>query len=92
MTVVQIEKPEGVNLADLFAELRSWFDVNHCGPLLFATAGAVMNKDRFNIKFADEGQAQLFASSFAKYGPSLRSIGGEQREARNSTAVGRRAR
>jgi predicted alpha/beta hydrolase family esterase len=35
MTVVQIEKPEDANLADWFAELRSWFDVNDCSPLLF---------------------------------------------------------
>ena len=28
MTVVQIEKPEDTNLADWFAELRLWFDVN----------------------------------------------------------------
>jgi hypothetical protein len=78
MTVVQIEKPENANLADWFAELRSWFDVNDCSPLLFAKAATVMNRDRFNIKFADDGQAQLFSSSFAKYGPSIRTaIGGE---------------
>ena len=78
MTVVQIEKHDDVNLADWFAELRSWFDVNDCSPLLFAKAGTVMHRDRFNIKFADPGQAQLFRSSFAKYGPSTRSaIGGE---------------
>jgi len=73
MTVVQIEKPENANLADWFAELRSWFDVNDCSPLLFAKAGTELNRDRFNIKFADDGQAQLFSSSFAKYGPSIRS-------------------
>ena len=86
MTVVQIEKPENANLADWFAELRSWFDVNDCSPLLFAKAGTVMNRDRFNIKFADEGQAQLFSSSFAKYGPSIRSaIGGEPVESRSNS-------
>lgn len=78
MTVVQIEKPEDANLADWFAELRSWFDVNDCSPLLFAKAGTAMNRDRFNIKFADDVQAHLFTSSFAKYGPSIRSIGGDQ--------------
>jgi hypothetical protein len=78
MTVVQIEKPEDANLADWFAELRSWFDVNDCSPLLFAKAGTATNKDCFNIKFANEGQAQLFSSTFAKYGPSIRSpIGAE---------------
>lgn len=64
MTVVQIEKPEDANLADWFAELRSWFDVNDCSPLLFAKAGTVMKRDRFNIKFADDAQAHLFTSSF----------------------------
>jgi hypothetical protein len=78
MTVVQIEKPEDANLADWFAELRSWFDVNHCSPLLFAKAEPVMNKDRFTIKFADEVHAHLFTASFAKYGPSIRNaIDGE---------------
>jgi hypothetical protein len=86
MTVVQIDKPENANLADWFAELRAWFDVNDCSPLLFAKAGTVMNRDRFNIKFADDVQAHLFTSSFAKYGPSLRSIGEEQSEAKDSTA------
>ena len=84
-TVVQIEKPEDANLADWFAELRSWFDVNDCSPLLFAKAGTVMNRDRFNIKFSDDVQAHLFTSSFAKYGPSIRSIGGEQTGVRRSS-------
>ena len=87
MTVVQIEKPEDVKLADWFAELRSWFDVNNCSPLLFAKAGTVMNRDRFNIKFADDAQAHLFTASFAKYGPSLRSIGREQTEAEDDMAL-----
>ena len=72
MTVVQIEKPENANLADWFAELRSWFDVNDCSPLLFAKAGTELNRDRFNIKFADDAQAHLFTSSFAKYCSSIR--------------------
>jgi hypothetical protein len=84
MTVVQIEKPEGVKLADWFAELRSWFDVNNCSPLLFAKARTVTNRDRFNIKFADDAQAHLFTSSFAKYGPSLRSIVREHTEVEDS--------
>jgi hypothetical protein len=77
MTVVQIEKTEDANLADWFAELRLWFDVNSCSPLLFAKAEKVMN---FNIKFADDAQAHLFTSRFAKYSPSLRSIGGEVKD------------
>jgi hypothetical protein len=87
MTVVQIEKPEDTNLADWFAELRLWFDVNACSPLLFAKAETVMNRDRFNIKFGDDAQAHLFTSSFAKYGPSLRSSGGEQSEVKDSAAL-----
>ena len=41
--------------------------------LLLAKAERVINRDRFDIKFADDAQAQLFSSSFAKYGPSIRS-------------------
>jgi hypothetical protein len=80
MTVVQIEKPRDTNLADWFAELRSWFDVNDCNPLLFAKAETVMNRDRFNIKFADDAQAHLFTSSFEKYGSSIRRPDGELSE------------
>ena len=72
MMVVQIERPEDTKLADWFAELRSWFDNNDCSPVLFTEAGRVMNRERFNIKFANELHAQLFASTFAKYGPSIR--------------------
>jgi hypothetical protein len=67
MTTVQVEKPEDTKLADWFAELRLWFDNNDCNPLLFTEAGG-----RFNIKFTDDVHAQLFATSFAKYGPSIR--------------------
>ena len=84
MTVVQIEKPEDVKLADWFAELRSWFDVSNCSPLLFAKARTVMDRDRFNIKFADDAQAHLFTASFAT---SIRSIGREQTEAEDSMAL-----
>jgi hypothetical protein len=44
-----------------------------------------MNRDRFNIKFADDVQAHSFTSSFAKYGPSIRSIGGEQTGVKRSS-------
>jgi hypothetical protein len=88
MTVVQIEKPEDEDLADWFAELRSWFDINACSPLLFVKAGTIMNRDRFNIKFANDVQAHLFTSSFAKYGPSIRSaIGGDQVGVKDSAAL-----
>ena len=67
MMIVQVERPENTKLADWFAELRLWFDTNDCSPKLFTEAGGL-----FNIKFADDAHAQLFASNFAKYGPSIR--------------------
>jgi len=67
MTTVQVERPENTKLADWFAELRLWFDNNDCNPMLFTEVGG-----RFHIQFADDAHAQLFASSFAKYGPSIR--------------------
>jgi hypothetical protein len=67
MTTVQVERPDDTKLADWFAELRLWFDNNDCNPILFTEVGG-----RFNIQFADYAHAQLFASSFAKYGPSIR--------------------
>jgi hypothetical protein len=67
MTTVQVERPDDTKLADWFAELRLWFDNNDCNPILFTEVGG-----RFNIQFADYAYAQLFASSFAKYGPSIR--------------------
>ena len=67
MTTVQVERPEDTKLADWFAELRLWFDNNDCNPILFTEVAG-----RFNIKFADGVHAQLFATTFAKYGPSIR--------------------
>lgn len=81
MIVVRIEKPGNTTLADWFVELRSWFDNNECTPILFSQAGEVMNRVLFNITFADHAQAQLFASKFSKYGPSIvRSMSGEAGE------------
>jgi hypothetical protein len=67
MTTVQVKRPEDTKLADWFAELRLWFDNNDCNPILFTEVAG-----RFNIKFADDVHAQLFATTFAKYGPSIR--------------------
>jgi hypothetical protein len=67
MTTVQVERPEDTKLADWFAELRLWFDSNDCNPILFTEVGG-----RFNIKFAEGAYAQLFATTFAKYGTSIR--------------------
>jgi hypothetical protein len=67
MTTVQVERPEDTKLADWFAELRLWFDNNDCAPILFTDVGGC-----FNIRFADDAQARLFATSFSKYGPSIR--------------------
>jgi hypothetical protein len=67
MTTVQVERPEDRKLADWFAELRLWFDNNDCNPILFTEVGG-----RFNIKFADDAHARQFATTFAKYGPSIR--------------------
>jgi hypothetical protein len=67
MTTVQVERPEDTKLADWFAELRLWFDNNDCNPIRFTEVTG-----RFNIKFADDAHAQLFATTFAKYGPSIR--------------------
>jgi hypothetical protein len=67
MTLVQVVKPEDTKLADWFAELRLWFDSNDCNPVLFTEEGGC-----FNIKFADDAHAQLFSSTFAKCGPSIR--------------------
>jgi hypothetical protein len=71
MTVVQIEKPGDTKLADWFAELRLWFDNNDCRPILFTQVGGVINKSRFNIRFADYDHARLFVSSFARYGSTI---------------------
>jgi hypothetical protein len=62
MTTVQVKRPEDTKLADWFAELRLWFDNNDCNPILFTEVAG-----RFNIKFADDVHAQLFATTFAKF-------------------------
>jgi hypothetical protein len=67
MTTVQVERPEDTKLADWFAELRLWFDNHDCNPILFTEVAGL-----FNIKFAEDADAQLFATTFAKYSPSIR--------------------
>ena len=85
MTTVQVERPEDTKLADWFAELRLWFDNNDCNPILFTEVEGVKNRSGFNIKFADDVQAHLFASTFAKYKPTiLRLIGGQPSEAKKN--------
>jgi hypothetical protein len=46
-----------------------------------------MDRDLFNIKFAEDAQAHLFTASFAKYGPSIRSLSREQTEAEDSMVL-----
>ena len=72
MVIVEIEKSGDVTLGKWFSELRSWFDVNHCQPTLLNQSETVMDKIIFNITFSDEAKAQLFASTFARYAPSIR--------------------
>ena len=67
MTTVQVDRPEDTKLADWFAELRLWFDNHDCNPILFTEMAG-----RFNIKFVEDAHAQLFATTFAKYCPSIR--------------------
>ena len=74
MMVIQIEKPANITLAAWFAELRSWFDENNCQLAFFASAGRVIDKYIFNVTFAENTQAHLFASKFTKYAPSIRRI------------------
>jgi len=72
MVIVEIEKSGDITLGKWFSELRSWFDHNHCQPTLFNQSERVIDKIIFNIIFSDENQAQLFASTFARYAPSIR--------------------
>ena len=72
MMVVRIEKPENTMLAVWFAELRSWFDENHCQPTIFAESGRKTDKLLFNVTFADNTHARLFVSAFTKYATSIR--------------------
>ena len=74
MMVVQIEKPANMTLAAWFAELRSWFDENNRQLAFFASAGRVIDIFIFNVTFAENTQAHLFASKFTKYAPSIRRI------------------
>ena len=72
MMVVQLEKPGNVTLAVWFAELRSWFDENNCQPTNFSESGRKIDTLLFNVIFADNTHARLFASAFTKYAPSIR--------------------
>src|SRR2546423_4735091 len=72
MVIVEIEEPDDMTLGNWFSELRSWFDNHHCQPILFNQSERVMDKAIFNITFSDEAQARLFASTFARYAPSIR--------------------
>ena len=84
MVIVEIEKSGDMTLGKWFSELRSWFDHNHCQPTLFNQSERVIDKIIFNIIFSDENQAQLFASTFARYAPSI-----DPPEALNGPTFGR---
>ena len=84
MMVVRIEKPENTMLAVWFAELRSWFDENHCQPTIFAESGRKTDKLLFNVTFADNTHARLFVSAFTKYATSIRGTAKIKRGSLNS--------
>jgi hypothetical protein len=65
MMVVRIEKPENTMLAVWFAELRSWFDENHCEPTIFSESGKKIDKLLFNVTFSDNTHA-LFRQRFTR--------------------------
>jgi len=79
MVIVEIEEPDDMTLGNWFSELRSWFDHNNCQPTLFNQSERVMGKVIFNITFSDEAQARLFASTFARYAPSIGPTGSIER-------------
>ena len=79
MVIVEIEEPDDMTLGKWFSELRSWFDHHHCQPTLFNQSERVIGKVIFNITFSDEAQARLFASTFARYAPSIRPTGSIER-------------
>jgi hypothetical protein len=72
MMVVQIQKPANMTLAAWFAELRSWFDKNEFQPTSFVSSGRLIDTLIFDATFAENTQARLFASNFAKYAPEIR--------------------
>jgi hypothetical protein len=72
MMVVEIEKPANMALAEWFNELRSWFDEHNCEPTSFLPSGRVIDKVVFDATFAQNTQALLFASKFARYAPAIR--------------------
>ena len=84
MMVVRIEKPENTMLAVWFAELRSWFDENHCEPTIFSESGKKTDKLLFNVTFADNTHARLFVSAFTKYATSIRGTTKIERDSLNS--------
>src|SRR5207253_6933032 len=89
MVMVEIEEPDDMTLGKWFSELRSWFDHNHCQPTLFNQSERVMGKVIFNITFSDEAQARLFASTFARYAPSIGPTGSiERADLRKQIIVG----
>jgi hypothetical protein len=71
MMVVEIEKPAKMTLAVWFNELRSWFDENSCQPTSFLPSERVIDKVVFDATFAQNTQALLFASKFARYAPAI---------------------
>jgi hypothetical protein len=72
MLLVEIEKPENETLATWFSALRTWLDVNHCEPVVFARAGRRLDRLIYRISFDRAAQAHEFSRHFARYVPAIR--------------------
>lgn len=80
MLLVEIEKPENLALATWFAELRTWFDTNHCEPAVFARSGRRLDRLIYRVSFTRAAEAHRFARAFAQYWPTVRRAGSVERD------------
>ena len=61
---VSIAKPPEIGLADWMSHLRNWLDQHGIEPAGFKHQDSRSSNQTYEVSFADQGQADLFATEF----------------------------
>jgi hypothetical protein len=67
MAVIEIEKPEPMDLAAWFEELREWLDAHGCQGINFARIARHAGGLAYRLSFDDKEKAAQFSAQFARY-------------------------
>jgi len=66
MASISIVKPSEIGLADWMSQLRDWLNQHGIEPADFKYRDEGLDNYTYEVSFADQGQADLFAAKFDK--------------------------